>query len=205
MTGRPVDHLVYAVADLDAAIDDFERGLGVRPGAGGQHPGRGTHNALAALGAGCYLELIAPDPAQPDPELGRPFRVDTTGAPRLAGWALRCTDLDAAVSKARSLGFDPGDPFEMHRTTVAGDELLWRLTPPSTGAFPFLIDWGDTAHPSVSAPNGLRLVTFRIEDPDPSPIAAALAALGADVEVVAAEQPSLVAVIDGPGGRTELR
>ena len=41
-----LDHLVYAVPDLAAAIDHFEAKLGVRPTVGGRHPHQGTHNAL---------------------------------------------------------------------------------------------------------------------------------------------------------------
>jgi len=60
---RRVDHLVYAVPDLDAAVSDLERRLGVRAAPGGQHPGRGTSNALIAPGPDSYLALPAPDPA----------------------------------------------------------------------------------------------------------------------------------------------
>ncbi len=45
-----VDHLVYAVPDLDRGIAYIEQLLGIRATLGGRHVGRGTHNALLALG-----------------------------------------------------------------------------------------------------------------------------------------------------------
>src|SRR6186713_405022 len=92
---RRLDHLVYAVPDLDSGVADLEQRLGVRASAGGQHQGRGTRNALIALGPDSYLEILAPDPAQPRPAAGRWFGVDENVPARLAGWAAKGADLES--------------------------------------------------------------------------------------------------------------
>ena len=202
-----IDHLVYGAPDLAAAVDDLERRVGVRAETGGKHLGIGTHNALLALGPRTYLEVIAPDPDQPRPASPRPFGIDELTTPRLVGWALCCDDIDAAVATARERGYDPGDPIAMQRTTPSGEVLRWHLTLNALGGgpLPFLIAWGDTPHPAVSAPHGLVLETLVIEHPDPSEIAGALAALGADVTLKSAASFALAARIRCGAGIEEIR
>ena len=89
-----IDHLVYAAPDLSAAVAGLEERFGARAQAGGRHIGRGTRNALLALGPRTYLEIIAPDPGQPEPPVPRPFGVDDLSRGDLAGWALACDDID---------------------------------------------------------------------------------------------------------------
>ena len=209
------DHLVYAVPDLAAAVERMATDWGVRPAMGGRHP-NGTHNALLALGAHTYLEIIAPDPAQPDPPLGRSFGMDERpGETRLITWAASTPDLDATRAAALAQGYDAGDVMNGSRLRPDGVQIVWRSTrwvpverswpPPGDGLVPFLIEWGaGTLHPSTTSPGGCTLVSLRAEHPAPTTIREMLAALGLDVAVTEGSVPALFAVIDTPKGERML-
>ena len=202
-----IDHLIYADPDLDSAVATVHRHFGVEATGGGQHPGRGTHNKLLALGPRTYLELVAPDPRQPDPATRRPYGVEGVTRGGLVGWAIAVDDIDAARTNARLHGFDPGHVVDGHREDATGRLLHWRATANAelAGVIPFLINWGDTPHPAGGAPSGLVLRSLRIEHPEPSSVTSALDALGVEVDVVRAPVPALVARITGPFGESELR
>jgi hypothetical protein len=203
-----IDHLVYAAPDLEAACAELDARLGVRPSPGGKHTGRGTHNALMDLGDGTYLEVIAPDPAQPPPPRPRPFGIDTLALARLVTWAAKASDIDERVSGAKAAGYDPGTVQAMSRARPDGVNLAWKLTlrdePAGDGLVPFLIDWGETPHPSLTAAKGCRLVTFRAEHPRPDSVTSLLDALGEELEVREGPHPRLIAEIASPRGRVEL-
>lgn len=197
-----VDHLVYGAPDLDAACDDLEVRLGVRPAPGGRHERLGTANALVAIGGGAYLEVIGPDSEAPEPTGPRPFGIDDLVEPRLVAWAIRVDDIDAAAAESAARGHDPGPVFDLSRTTPAGDVLCWRLTfpdPAFDGVVPFLIDWLESPHPSSTAPGD---VTWNgaptISHPAPERVEGALAALGADALVMGGAHPGLAATLLGP-------
>jgi len=202
-----IDHLVYAVPDLQAAVADVAERFGVRAQSGGKHIGLGTHNALLALGPQTYLEIIAPDPEQPEPVAPRPFGIDGVSHGRLARWAVTRDDIDEAVAAARSQGYDPGDVVDGLRAGPTGTALRWRMTTGGLagGLAPSLISWGDTEHPARSAPRGLTLEAFHVEHPDPPSLAPLLSALGADVEIKPAVAAALVARLSGPNGSAVLR
>jgi len=201
-----IDHLVYAVANLTEGIDWFEQQTGIRPAVGGAHVGLGTHNALVSFGE-CYLEILAPDPGQPDPDMPRPFGIDRLDGPGLVGFAVRPTDdetIEDLVDRCLDAGYDPGPINDLSRQTPNGDLLAWALTFPSSTTLPFIIDWGDTPLPSTTQPGGVKLERFAVNHPMPFEVLGPLAALGLDIDVLAAERASLTATITGPGGSTEL-
>jgi hypothetical protein len=206
MTAR-LDHLVLAVPDLVEGTQAVARALGVEPAPGGRHVGLGTANALLGLGAGAYLEVIGPDPDQPDPLEERPFGIDGITAATLVTWAARVSPMSAAQQAARDRGYDPGPARTMQRATPEGSLLSWSLTSPPLGydgVVPFLIDWGATPHPSGRAPGGVVLESFVLEHDRPEPVRAALDALGLDVTVVESPVTALRAVLRGPGGTLTL-
>jgi hypothetical protein len=204
-----VDHIVYATPDLQRGIDAIEKLVGVRATPGGQHPGRGTRNALVALGPASYIEIIGPDPEQPAPGAPRPFGIDDLKEPRLVTWAMKGQNLDEWAAAVRRRGVPLGAVSAGSRRRTDGVLLHWRYTDPRTvvadGLVPFVIDWGSTPHPAATAAAGASLVGLRAEHPDPDRVTSLLQALGVDLQVTRADRPALVATIQGPRGRVELR
>jgi hypothetical protein len=77
-----IDHIVYGVPRrLAQAVAWFTGLTGAQPARGGSHEGMGTANFLIGLGAGAYLEIIGPDPDQPQPVGGRWFGIDRLTPP----------------------------------------------------------------------------------------------------------------------------
>ena len=99
-----LDHILLGCSDLDRCITFVEEHTGVRAAFGGVHPGRGTQNALLSLGERRYLEIIAPDPAQPDAKNPLVTDLKKLSEPRLVNWAAHPGDLAAFAKKLREAG-----------------------------------------------------------------------------------------------------
>ncbi|AKJ09927.1 hypothetical protein ABB07_07795 [Streptomyces incarnatus] len=198
-----LDHLVLATPDLAATIADFARRTGVTPVPGGAHPGLGTRNHLVGLGGRGYLEILGPDPEQPEPAGPRPFGVDQLTGPRTLTWAISPPDLDAAITTARERGHDTGPVRPMSRRTPDGTVLRWRLTDGGhthpSGLVPFLIDWGQSRHPTASGLPVTPLLEVSATAPDPVDLRARLAALGTEL-LITAGPAALSFTVDAPNG-----
>ncbi len=202
------DHLVYAVNDLDAGIEGIEELLGVRAAPGGSHTGMGTRNALLSLGVGVYLEIIAPDPAQPTSAMPLPWGIGTLPAGRLVTWAARVRGIHDVVKRSTEHGYDPGPVMPMSRELPDGTRLEWKLSvmrpAPADGLVPFLIEWGAGSHPARTAPSGCSLLDLEAEHPHPELVTPLLDALGADLQVCEGARAALLATIACPNGTVFL-
>jgi hypothetical protein len=203
-----LDHLVYATPDLARTVLDLTERLGIAPSAGGAHPGRGTRNALLALGPSSYLEIVGPDPEQAARTAPRWFGIDRLTAPRLVTWAAKGTALSLLRERALESRVQLGAVAPGARRRPDGVLLAWELTEPTPlvddGIVPFFIDWGASPHPATNAAQGAAIVALRAEHPDAERVVRSLEAVDIALEVRLAATPSLIAIIATPHGEMTL-
>lgn len=185
-----LDHIVITVADLDAAMRDYEA-LGFTVRRGGVHANRATENALVVFGDGTYLELLAKTGEPPLPGLIDFSAIFDHGL-GLAGYALRADDLEAEAARLRGHGFVIGEIIPGERRRADGVLVQWKLALIDGGFSPFLIQ--------DVTPRELRIPT------DPALTTHANRALGvkAVLQDMAANDPSLairIAASDVLAGR----
>ena len=172
-----VDHLVWAVPDLDAGISQIEALTGIQAALGGSHPGMGTQNALSRSATTPTSKIIAPDPGQSDYRSPRLFQVDHVDSPRLVTWAAKSDDIAQMAEIRLSDGQSPGAAMTGSRQTPDGKTLAWELTDPyveiAGGVVPFFIKWGNTPHPAATAPGGATLLALRATHPEKDYVRAA--------------------------------
>ncbi len=201
-----IDHLMLGASDLSLGKMWLKKRLGLTATDGGSHPGQGTRNALLGLADDCYLEVIAPDPAQGlAGTLGEQLLGYTT--PRLRTFAVRCSGFEDLVPRLAGFGFGHSIA-EMSRETIAGGQLSWRLLfvsgHPYGAAMPFFIDWGQSLHPcrSLAVAGSLRQVTVPLPD-QLAPFERLMKMLDLPV-VVDSAAAGLMATLEGDQGLIKL-
>jgi hypothetical protein len=188
-----IDHIVLGARTLAEGAAYVEQHLGVAPRPGGVHAGFGTHNMLLGLGRQCYLEVIAPDPGQPNPPHPRLFDLDDPAVklmleagPCLIGWVARTPVLDAVVSR---LGPRAGDVKSMSR----GD-LSWRMAfPPQRqdmdNLIPALIQWESDSASTRLPDSHVRLLALEAEHPEADMVRDSLAERGLETVLKLRQSP----------------
>jgi hypothetical protein len=203
-----IDHLILGIGDLDRGVAEFEAKTGVRPVFGGVHPGRGTQNALASLGDGRYLEILAPNPKEPNP--AQPIdglKAFATLTP--VGWALGTTDLPAIDRRMHAAGLGTAPIRAGSRALPDGGLLEWTTggaIEPAHTWMPFLIQWGDPARqPAATSPGGCTLQSVALEDPNPDPLRAFFDAVGFDIPLTRTAESRMTIVLQCPTGTVTFR
>lgn len=198
--GNALDHLVYTVPRLAEGTHEVEAALGLELTMGGVHPDAGTANALASLGEGRYFEVLGPDPATPRErlaELGAEIARDEW--PDIVTFAARNRDLGATAQVVARLGLSSSILETSSRRTLDGRLLRWQgmyvFSAEYIGLVPFLIDWGQTLHPSETAVKGASLTSFVVTHPRPEPLRRIYDVLGVSVPVFAGSRPGVIATL----------
>lgn len=202
--GVQIDHVILGINDLDRGIREFESLTGVTPRRGGEHPGRGTQNALVTLGNGRYLEILAPASSQA-PTAARESALEHAQL-TLVGWALHTRAIGATVDGLRQAGFEVQGPVPGSRSAPDGAILVWQsASVDQLGLTPFFIEWSkDTPHPSRTAPEGCSFVGMELSDPTPHRLQSLFKAAGFSATISAGKRAAMKVTIDCPRGRVEF-
>ncbi len=166
---RGIDHVVIAVAELEAAIKRYtESGFTVVRG--GRH-NIGTHNALVAFADGSYLELIA----FLNPRPGHPWHAALEKGGGIVDFCMQTDDLAADLEALRRAGAKMTGLSPMTRERPDGYRVSWLLAIPEprfNGQVPFLIKDDTPRDERVprershrNGVTGLRSLTVAVEDP----------------------------------------
>jgi hypothetical protein len=159
-----IDHVIYAVSDLQRAAHRFAEESGLRATGGGEHPGFGTRNEIIPVGAGQYIELMAVADVQSRHPLALTLSAVARGGDRLMGLCLRPEDLDAVASRLSI------EVTTAERHNPDGELVRWRLAGVE-GALgperlPFFIDWLgaearlDREHDAAASAEGIVWVEY---------------------------------------------
>lgn len=210
-----IDHVIWAVPDLDTGAKLFEEMSGVTPIVGGVHPGRGTRNKLASAGEQTYFEIIAPDPAQmPLDPVNKPVQafadtISKMAQPEVDMFAYSTTDLEAAAEIGRKLGFKVVGPTPGQRRTPDGVLIKWShvdFIGHGFGQFvPFALNWLDSPHPSATSPRGAVIDGITVEHPRANELRKIYHALGVPAKVVQAREPAIIVKMSSNKGSFEVR
>ena len=206
---RRIDHIVYAVLDLEEAINNFENLTGIRPTFGGYHTSRGTKNAVVNLGNACYLELIAVDEENEAVNAPRWMGVDFIEKAQMVRFALKSDNLenDSAILQKYNpqMGEIDGGQRKMSNGKMLTWEMILPLAAPAVEVIPFMTDWRKSeVHPTENMAEECTFIGFKFKHPNPEIIMTVLNELGVDMKVEKGEEIEIKAVINSPKGIVEI-
>jgi hypothetical protein len=201
-----IDHLVFAISDLDRGIEQLGELCGVAPSRGGKHEHAATENALLSVDSRAYLEVLAPlEGAQLPPEL-QPLRSIPDLMP--VSWAVSSGSLDLTRVLLESHGYGVSEPRAGSRVTNDGQTIRWRtiqLTAPKIEGAPFFIEWDlESPHPAQTSPAGCALLSLEVRTPQDEELSRLLRLLNVEAQVIRGEASGMTVTLEGAHGAARL-
>lgn len=205
---RKIDHIVYAVNNLEEGSNHIQSLLGCEVVQGGKHLNNGTHNALVNLGDSIYLEIIAVDLDNKNISAPRWMGIDRIVQPSVTRWAIKSNNLDLDLASLERYNPALASSFEGSRKKQDGSMLNWRmalpLPDPAIEIAPFLVDWKDSIHPTVSLPQECTLKAIEFYDPKPDGLQTLFSDLTINHQVMHSSESRIKLKIESPNGMIEL-
>lgn len=203
---RHIDHIVYAVPDLEEACDYLEGTLEVKPVFGGYHKTKGTKNALLNLGDRCYLEILAIDKANDSITESRWMGVDLITESQITRWAINSNSLVDDQKKLREYNVNMGEIFGGSRETPSGGLLQWEmilpLASPTIELAPFMVNWSPSSiHPSEALANECSLIDINFSQSKSESTEKLFTDLGIDSHIHHSTESKIVIQIKTPSGK----
>ena len=204
-SNRKIDHIVYAVPNLETAMNDLEKLLGVRPIFGGYHTLQGTKNAVLNLGNKCYLEIIAIDFENESIQSPRWMGVDFIEIPTITRWCLKSNDLEKDSQVLKKYVAKMGTIQEGQRKMSDGNLLTWKmimpLASPTVEFIPFMVDWQySKIHPTEKMPEVCVLKELNFTHPNPQTLKPIFEGLSLNLNIQKGEKVRISLKIKCPNG-----
>jgi len=203
--GVSLDHVIWAVPDLEDYVERFTKLTGITPVYGGEHTNGVTANYLVSLGPCTYLELVGPKQGADIADLGDSAK--SYMREHVAGFAFSA-DLNAPPQELQALNL--GERREGGRKKPDGSMLAWQnasLADLNFGPdkFQFVINWLSEPHPAATSAKGAAIIQLTIAHPDSVKLRDLVEANKLPIVLQPAGKPNIWLTIKTPNGSVILR
>lgn len=205
---RKIDHIVFAVKDLQEGSAYIQSLLGCQVIPGGKHLNNGTHNAVVNLGNNIYLEIIAADPGNNNVPKPRWMGVDVIDQSTVTRWAIKSDDLAPDLATLKKYNPALATSFAGSRKKQDGSTLSWNmalpLPSPTVEIAPFITDWKDSIHPTATLPEECELMSIEFYASELNKLKQLFSALAVEYDIQSSNVERIKLKIKSPNGLIEL-
>lgn len=189
-----LDHVLLGTADLDVAMEDFEKKTGVKPVMVTSLKGCGTVSARIAFENCVFLEIVAPDPKQPtcSSDLKESLAKLPAGEMVPLGYAVRHKKtVDMQKERFEPMGFscDQVTMVAIDRCKPWKWDMVFLEGHNDGGLVPFFVSWGEAHHAAGRLPIIGTLDSVKVRAPVEHKIHQLLQGVG-DVSVDSGDEKS---------------